>query len=193
MFALFLNVFVVIVITSMILAGLALAVGLLLILIVSFSKDPPLPREPRPQAAFVRRQLEAVGPTDYERYSQIAREAFRFSTQPYVVVHEEVHALAEGSVLVRTTCDAFGKRRYVETKIRRGAELSSVYCLYENGSSTPSRTANIEIPVTQVDWSSHVEFVHDLLWRGSRICFTDARGLRWDRRLHPQTYMEIHV
>lgn len=148
--------------------GLALLMTLIVVTIPK-EKEDPLPR----------RTSDVAPLPDAELFRRLANEAMAYATRPNVTTIVDVN----GVFLLVTASDAFGKRVYAESRRRIGKCMHAVICVYEAGNHAPAASAAIEIPASQVDWSSHFRLMQDVAEHGPLMTCVDHFGRRREIRI----------
>jgi hypothetical protein len=138
-------------------------------------------REPKTDVS-ARTPMHIASPGGDPQFRRLADEAKAYAARPSVTTFLD----ADKGVLLTTVADPFDRRVYAFSTRRDGKVLKSMVCVYEDGRYDPVARAEIEVPVSQVDWNAYHEDLKDIADNGSTMLFKDedgrARSVRFPKR-----------
>ena len=130
---------------------------------------------PKDDGIVIVRRKDIAPLPDGSPFSRLASEAKAFAARPFVTTFLD----ASDGILLTTVSDPFDKRVYAMSNRRDGKTLRTIICVYEDGRHEPVARAEVEIPVSQVDWNAYHADLKDVADNGSTLQFNDEDGRAW--------------
>lgn len=163
----FLLILALIAVGLFILACLAV-VFLMIYIVVTTPKEGDVPT--------VRYRTGEIAPApDGTLFRRLSDEARAYASRPFVSTFLD----ATAGTLRSTVSDRFNKRSYVVSNRRVGKTLNTSIQVYEDGRSEPVASAEVEVPVSQVDWSAYHAELKEVADNGSTMIFNEGDGRAW--------------
>jgi len=127
-------------------------------------------------APTVRYRTDEIAPArDVTLFRRLSDEARAYASRPFVSTFLD----ASAGTLLSTVSDPFNKRAYVVANRRVGKTLNTSIRVYEDGRRDPVASAEVEVPVSQVDWNAYHAELKEVADNGSTMIFNDEDGRAW--------------